>query len=212
MKYHAYELAHALVSPMRLAAKGLRYQLDFPLNPLSMTPLGKSLSAACEVFEGLTRRYGKPDWEIDSTTINGRKVPVTIEQVHFKPFCELINFKRTLPISEARSDPKVLIVAPMSGHYATLLRGTVQAMMPEHDVYMTDWIDAREVPIYQGRFDLDDFIDYIIEFISFLGPRTHVIAVCHDRDSGITRLPDAAHIIDTDGWPDRHATQPNSRQ
>ena len=178
MKYHAYELAHALVSPMRLAAKGLRYQLDFPLNPMSMTPLGKTMSAACEVFEGLTRRYGKPDWEIDSTTINGRKVPVSIEQVHFKPFCELINFKRTLPISEARHDPKVLIVAPMSGHYATLLRGTVQAMLPEHDVYMTDWIDAREVPIYQGGFDLDDFIDYIIEFISFLGPRTHVIAVC----------------------------------
>ncbi|MGI9410280.1 MAG: polyhydroxyalkanoate depolymerase [Hyphomicrobiaceae bacterium] len=178
MKYHAYELAHALVSPMRMMAKGLRYQLEFPLNPLSVTPLGKSMSAACEVFEGLTRRYGKPDWDITSTKIDGRDVAVEIEQVQFKPFCELINFKRAMPVGDSQNDPKVLIVAPMSGHYATLLRGTVQAMLPEHDVYATDWIDARDVPIYQGTFDLDDFIDYVIEFVEFLGPRTHVIAVC----------------------------------
>ena len=98
--------------------------------------------------------------------------------MRFKPFCELINFKRALPVGDSKNDPKVLVVAPMSGHYATLLRGTVQAMLPEHDVYVTDWIDARDVPIYQGTFDLDDFIDYVIEFIEFLGPRTHVIAVC----------------------------------
>ncbi len=178
MKYHAYELAHALVSPMRLAVKGLRFQLEWPWNPLSLTPLGKSISAACEVFEGLTRRYGKPDWDIDTVEIDGREVAVEIEQVRFKPFCELVHFKRRLPVSAGHADPKVLIVAPMSGHYATLLRGTVRAMLPDHEVYVTDWIDARDVPVFQGGFDLDDFIDYIIEFIEFLGPRTHVIAVC----------------------------------
>ncbi len=178
MKYHAYELAHALVSPMRLFAKGLRFQIDFPLNPISATPFGKTISAACQVFEDVTRRYGKPDWDINATSVNGRAVPVEIEQALFKPFCELIHFKRQLPVSHHRRDPKVLIVAPMSGHYATLLRGTVNAMLPEHDVYVTDWIDAREVPVFQGRFDLDDFIDYVIEFCEFLGPHTHVIAVC----------------------------------
>ncbi|MGI9524949.1 MAG: polyhydroxyalkanoate depolymerase [Hyphomicrobiaceae bacterium] len=178
MKYHAYELAHALISPMRIAAKGLRYQMNFPFNPMAMTPMGKSISAACEVFEGLTRRYGKPDWDIDSTSVNGRAVEVEIEQVKFKPFCELIEFKRKLPVSVSKHEPKVLIVAPMSGHYATLLRGTVKAMLPEHNVYVTDWVDARHVPIFQGTFDLDDFIDYIIEFVEFLGPNTHVIAVC----------------------------------
>jgi poly(3-hydroxybutyrate) depolymerase len=140
--------------------------------------MGKSLSAACEVFEGLTRRYGKPEWDIDSVSINGREVGIEIEQVRFKPFCELKHFKRQLPVRSGHDDPKVLIVAPMSGHYATLLRGTVKAMIPDHEVYVTDWIDARDVPVYQGGFDLDDFIDYIIEFVEFLGPRTHVMAVC----------------------------------
>ncbi|MEO1608953.1 MAG: polyhydroxyalkanoate depolymerase [Pseudomonadota bacterium] len=178
MRYHAYEMAHAMISPMRLAAKGLRFQTELPLNPLSQTVLGKSISAACHVFEGLTRRYGKPAWNIDATSINGRRVPLEIERVHFKPFCELIHFNRRLPAHKAYPDPKVLIVAPMSGHYATLLRGTVEAMLPEHDVYVTDWIDARQVPIFQGRFDLDDFIDYVIEFIELLGEDTHVMAVC----------------------------------
>ncbi|MGI9422814.1 MAG: polyhydroxyalkanoate depolymerase, partial [Hyphomicrobiaceae bacterium] len=178
MKYHAYELAHAMISPLRLAVKGMRFQIEFPFNPLSVTPFGKSLSAACEVFEGITRRYGKPDWEIDSTTLNGREYPVDIVTAHRKPFCDLIHFERSMPVAKKHNDPKVLIVAPMSGHYATLLRGTVRAMLPEHEVYMTDWVDARQVPIYEGRFDLDDFIDYIVEFITLIGPNTHVIAVC----------------------------------
>lgn len=178
MKYHAYELAHAMVSPIRIAAKGLRYQLDFPLNPISMTPFGKTISAACEVFEGITRRYGKPGWDIETSTHNGREFPISIEPVLSKPFCELIQFKRQLPVNNGQPAPRVLIVAPMSGHYATLLRGTVKAMLPEHEVFMTDWADARDVPIYEGQFDLDTFIDYIIEFINFLGPNTHVIAVC----------------------------------
>ncbi len=95
-----------------------------------------------------------------------------------KPFCNLLHFQRDENVLGKRHDPKVLIVAPMSGHYASLLRGTVKAMLPEHDVYITDWADAREVPLIEGRFDLDDFIDYLIEFTQFVGTNTHVLAVC----------------------------------
>ncbi len=178
MKYHAYELAHAMVSPWRMASQGLRYQLDFPFNPLSALPATRSLSAACRVFERLTNRYGKPEWGIDETVVADKAVPISIETVKRKPFCDLIHFQRDATINSTHSDPKVLLVAPMSGHYATLLRGTVEAMLPEHDVYVTDWIDARQVSTFEGRFDLDDFIDYIIEFTEFLGPNIHIIAVC----------------------------------
>ncbi len=177
MKYHAYELAHAMVSPWRAISQGLRYQLDFPLNPFSRLPMARSMSAACAVFERITNRYGKPAWEIDATEINGEEVPVQIKTVKHKSFCNLIHFERERG-RWAPKEPKVLLVAPMSGHYATLLRGTVQAMLPEHEVYVTDWIDARQVPTFDGRFDLDDFIDYIIEFTDFLGPDTHIMAVC----------------------------------
>ena len=178
MKYHAYELAHALVHPMRLASQGMRYQLDFPLNPMSHTPLGKSMSAALEVFERLTDRYDKPEWDIHDTKVHGLDVPVTPKVIKRKPFCNLTHFERDESVIGRRDDPKVLIVAPMSGHYATLLRGTVKAMLPEHDVYVTDWIDARDVPLVDGPFGLDDFIDYVIEFVEYLGAGTHIIAVC----------------------------------
>jgi poly(3-hydroxybutyrate) depolymerase len=178
MKYHAYELAHAMVSPWRMASQGLRFQLDFPLNPLSGLPLSRSLSAACSVFERVTNRYGKPEWGIESTTIDGVDVPITIELTEPRPFCNLIHFKRDERLTAGRNDPKVLLVAPMSGHYATLLRGTVQAMIAEHDVYVTDWVDARQVPTFEGKFDLDDFIDYIIDFTQLLGPDVNIMAVC----------------------------------
>jgi len=178
MKYHAYELAHAFVHPMRMTAQALRYQLEFPFNPMSATPVAKSFAAALHVFERLTARYGKPDWEIEETKIHGLPVAVEPETVLQKPFCDLVHFKRDESVIGPRYDPKVLIVAPMSGHYATLLRGTVQAMLPEHDVYITDWIDARDVPLFEGPFDLEDYIDYVIEFVRYLGTGTNVIAVC----------------------------------
>lgn len=178
MNYHAYELAHALVSPMRMASHQLRMQMEFPFNPLGRTPFGRSVSAACEVFENLTRRYGKPEFGITETMVHGLEVPISEEVVLEKPFCNLLHFERDEEVVGRRYDPKVLLIAPMSGHYATLLRGTVKAMIPEHDVYITDWADAREVPLAEGPFDLDDYIDYLIEFVQFLGPNTHVIAVC----------------------------------
>ncbi|NJM34800.1 MAG: polyhydroxyalkanoate depolymerase, partial [Rhodomicrobium sp.] len=138
----------------------------------------RMMAAGCEVFENVTRRYGKPEWGITETKIYGMPVPVSERVVRSKPFCNLVRFERDEAVIGRRYDPKVLIVAPLSGHYATLLRGTVKAMIPEHDVYITDWTDARNVPLSKGRFDLDDFIDYVIEFTQFLGQNAHVIAVC----------------------------------
>ncbi|MFM7085323.1 MAG: polyhydroxyalkanoate depolymerase, partial [Hyphomicrobium sp.] len=178
MHYYAYELAHTIVGPLRFGAEALKYSVENPFNPFSSSPLNRAISAACEVFENVTRRYGKPVFGLKETKSYGVSVPVTEEIILAKPFCNLLHFKRHFPEGMQTNDPKVLLVAPMSGHYATLLRGTVAAMLEEHDVYITDWADAREVPLYQGHFDLDDFIDYLIEFVRTLGPQTHMIAVC----------------------------------
>ncbi len=179
MQYLAYEMTHAMLAPMRLGARIARRALELPFNPFTGTPIARNVLAACEVFENVTRRYGKPEWGISETRLDGLVVPIREEVVYSKPFCNLLHFDRDTAVLGKRYDPKVLIVAPMSGHYATLLRGTVDAMLPEHDVYITDWVDARDVPLVTGgRFDLDDFIDTVIEFLQFLGPQTHIIAVC----------------------------------
>jgi poly(3-hydroxybutyrate) depolymerase len=178
LNYFKYELAHAFINPLRFWSSATRMALDNPFNPLSLNPFSKSMSAALEVFESLTKRYGKPAFGIESTSINGQDVAVTQKISRSLPFCDLVQFARDETVTGRRNDPKVLIVAPMSGHYATLLRGTVKSMLPEHDVYVTDWKDARAVPIADGRFDVDDYIDYIIDFVQHLGPNTHVMAVC----------------------------------
>lgn len=178
MLYHAYELTHATLAPIK-ALSELGQQINSSIyNPLAYTPMGRSLAASCEVFNRMTRRYGKPKWGIESTKINGRKVAVQDDIQLCTRFCDLIHFRRDLAKGQAGKDPKVLIVAPLSGHYATLLRGTVEAMLPEHDVYVTDWRDARMVPLSLGSFDLDDHIDLMIDFMRYLGPDTTVIAVC----------------------------------
>jgi poly(3-hydroxybutyrate) depolymerase len=175
--YLWYELNHAALRPARAVADATRLALVNPLNPLSRTPVGRTLAASCELFERMTRRYGKPAWNIDETVVDGETVPVTQHVVWDRPFCRLLHFEKSLPAG-ARPQPKLLIVAPLSGHYATLLRGTVRTMLPEHDVYITDWVDARMVPIFQGGFDLDDYIDYLIEMLHALGGDTHMMAVC----------------------------------
>lgn len=178
MNYLGYELAHAFVTPLRLWSAALRLGLSNPFSPFSLNPFSKSLAAGLEVFEGLTARYGKPAFGITETSVNGIKSGVSEERVLKKPFCDLLHFQRDGEVIAGRKDPKVLMIAPMSGHYATLLRGTVKAMVPEHEVYITDWKDARHVPVAEGRFDLDDFIDYIVDFVQHVGPNTHIIAVC----------------------------------
>ncbi len=174
MLYQLYELQHAMLTPLRYQAEFSRMILKNPWNPLSYTQLGRTLGASAEMVERVTRRFGKPDFELPETTIDGRKVSVTEKVIVEKPFCRLLNFQR----STKRNDPNVLIVAPMSGHYATLLRGTVEALLPHHNVYITDWTDTRQVPAQEGTFNLDSYITYLREFLSLLGPETHLIAVC----------------------------------
>jgi poly(3-hydroxybutyrate) depolymerase len=173
-----YEMGHAALNPGRAVADATRLLFQNPMNPLAQTEFGKSVAAACELFERTTRRYGKPEWGIDDVDVNGMRVPVTIHTVWEKPFCRLLYFERQLAKPLRVPHPRVLIVAPMSGHYATLLRGTVEAFLPNHEVYITDWADARMVPMALGRFDLDDYIDYVIEILHVLGGNVHVVGVC----------------------------------
>jgi poly(3-hydroxybutyrate) depolymerase len=177
MFYQFYEMNHAALQPVRACADAVKLFCSNPLNPMSSTPWGRSIAAAAELFERTTRRYGKPAFELPETTVDGSTVAVTEKTVWSRPFCNLLHFERDLPAARRR-DPKLLIVAPMSGHYATLLRGTVEAMLPHADVYITDWTDARMVPVSDGKFDLDDYVDYVIEMLHALGPDTHVVAVC----------------------------------
>lgn len=175
--YYFYESAHAMMAPARAMSDAVRLFYRNPANPITHTPVGRTMAASAEMFERVTRRYGKPIFDLPSTVVDGREVPVSERVVWRKPFCQLVHFDRVLPASAPRQ-PKVLIVAPMSGHYATLLRGTVEAFLPAHEVYITDWIDARMVPLADGRFDLDDYIDYIMEILALIGPDVHVMAVC----------------------------------
>lgn len=177
MYYQLYELNHAMMAPWRAVADQMRLAYSHPLNPLSHTCFGRTMAAGLEVLERTTRRYGKPAFDLDHTVIDGQTVSVHEKVVWQRPFCNLIHFERVLP-SGHRRDPKILMVSPMSGHYATLLRGTVETLLPNAEIYITDWIDARMVPLSEGAFDLDDFIDYIVEMLHALGPDTHVIAVC----------------------------------
>jgi poly(3-hydroxybutyrate) depolymerase len=176
--YWLYEMSHAALNPARAMADVTRLYLKNPLNPLAHTTLGKTMAASAEMFERFTRRYGKPEWDINDTIVGGERVPVHITPVWERPFCRLLHFERVFRAPPRRPQPKLVIVAPMSGHYATLLRGTVEAFLPNHDVYITEWVDARVVPLTEGRFDLDDYIDYVISILHALGGDCHLVAVC----------------------------------
>jgi poly(3-hydroxybutyrate) depolymerase len=176
LAYYWYDAAHMMLAPARAASDFTRFVLN-PINPFSYTPYGRTLSAACELFERTTRRYGKPGFGFEAVEVDGERVPVSEEIVWSRPFCQVIAF-RVGGAPPAAPRPKLLIVAPMSGHYATLLRGTVEAFLPTHDVMITDWADARMVPLVAGRFDLDSYIDYVKDMCRDLGPDLHLLAVC----------------------------------
>ena len=177
MLYYFYEWNHAALSPMRAAADATRLFYQNPLNPFSGTTVGRAIAAGAELFERTTRVYAKPDFGLTKTVVDHQPVDVKERVVVEKPFCRLLHFDRQLP-EKHKADPRFLIVAPLSGHYATLLRGTVEALLPYADVYITDWTDARMVPVSEGKFDLDDYTQYVIDFLRELGPDTHVLAVC----------------------------------
>jgi poly(3-hydroxybutyrate) depolymerase len=175
MLYHVYEMQRATLGPMRMFAASTLSLLDMPFNPLRSTPLGRVAAAALDSFEHSTRRFGKPAFGHSKTVIAGHEVAVHEEVVCALPWGNLVHFRRE---TDRPQDRTVLMVAPMSGHYATLLRGTVKAFLPDHEVYITDWRDARDVPFFGPEFDLEDYVDYIRTFIRHLGPDIHVIAVC----------------------------------
>ena len=181
MSYQMYELALLSLAPARAWSDVTKLAFKNPVNPFSHTPIGKKLAASAELFERMTRRYEKPGFGLATAMVNGGRVAVTEKTVWEKPFCSLIHFQRDVKL--ARPQPKLLIVAPMSGHYATLLRGTVEAFLPHFEVYITDWADARMVPLSDGHFDLNDYVDYLIDMsrelsLGLEGAGLHTLGVC----------------------------------
>jgi poly(3-hydroxybutyrate) depolymerase len=179
--YQLYEMLHMAFAPARAVSEATVQLLKSPLHPFADTSLTRSVSAAAELFERMTRRYGKPSFGFRTTMVNGVETEISQEYVWARPFCQLLHFRRGF--DGAKRQAKLLIVAPMSGHYATLLRGTVEAFLPTHEVYITDWSDARSAPVAEGRFDLDDYVDYLIEMMTFLskegdGAPLHTLGVC----------------------------------
>lgn len=175
MLYTLVEMNRAAMAPMRLMAKGTRAALDNPLNPMRDGTLSRSMLAATSMFERATRYYGKPEWQIPNTEIDGKALAVTPTVSWSSPWCKLIHFKTE---GAQKNRPRLLIAAPMSGHFATLLRGTVEAFLPTHEVYITDWVDAKMAPVWLGRFDLNDYIDHITSALGHIGGGAHVVAVC----------------------------------
>ena len=175
MLYDAYQAQCDVLAPMRLLAEGARSFLDPPGQKwFGDLPLVRSTAAALDLFSHSGLHHEHPPFGIDKVTVDGAEVAVTEEAFATDPFCRLLHFRKAIEVKQ----PRLMIAAPMSGHFATLLRGTVATALPDHDVYLTDWINARDVPLGKGRFGLDDMIDLIIDFIRKLGPGAHVMAVC----------------------------------
>jgi poly(3-hydroxybutyrate) depolymerase len=206
MLYSLYESGYYASTPLRFAARLTRDFWSSPLNPASDTDLGRRVYAGADLFANLTRRYGKPEWGINSVEINGHQVRVRTVEEWSSPWCKLTHFARDM--SDMRKagrrelEPAVLIAAPLSGHYATLLRGTVEAFLQDHEVYITEWTNARDVPVLEGRFDFHDYIDHIRMMLRQLGPRPHVVAVCQPGPPVLA----AAALMAEDGEESRPAS------
>jgi poly(3-hydroxybutyrate) depolymerase len=180
MLYHAYELQRSWMNSASALASISAGMLSNPVNPLGYTGLGPMMGHALDVFAHATAHYGKPEFGIESVDIGGTAHRVVQSTVLKRPFGDLVRFR----VEGAPEDrPRLLIVAPMSGHYATLLRGTVERMLDSAEVFITDWADAKMVPLAAGKFDLDDYIDYLMDFAEHVhseagGQRIHMMAVC----------------------------------
>jgi poly(3-hydroxybutyrate) depolymerase len=198
MLYDAYEFQRTLMSAASAWANISAQWLQNPLNPMSYSNMAPMMASGLDVFAHASASRGKPDFGFTEVEVDGKTVAVTEEIILRKPFGQLKRFRRR----GVSGQPKLLIVAPMSGHYATLLRGTVERMLPRHDVYITDWRDARLVPVSEGSFDLDDYVDYLVEFLEKLGPGTHMLAVCQPSVPAFA----AAAIMAADDNPCRPAS------
>ena len=178
MIYRAYQAQSDLMWPLRsMAAMSAQMLLD-PGYGLAAQPvsrqIGRQMAAACKVLELAEVTHKRPPWRIDSVMVKGQAVPVVEEVALTTPFATLLRFRKP----GARPQPKVLVVAPMSGHFATLLRDTVRTVLQDHDVYVTDWHNVRDVPLAAGRFGLDEYTEHIMQFLAQMGPGSNVIAVC----------------------------------
>ncbi|MGL6112871.1 MAG: polyhydroxyalkanoate depolymerase [Rubrivivax sp.] len=179
MLYQAYQLQYEWLGPMQHAARLGASMLNHPLYAPVRTSAMRRVAAAWEVFSRLRLTHQRPSFGIDSVRVGEREVPVREVPVHREPFCTLQRFVRDdLGDAVDSGRPKVLIVAPLSGHFATLLNDTARTMLADHDVYITDWHNARDVPLSEGRFGLDEYVEHVIAFIELLGPGTHLVAVC----------------------------------
>src|SRR6202012_2207393 len=197
MMYQAYQNHMDLTAPWRAgAASALRY---FNLVPQGVSDkLFGRLAAALELISRTTLTYARPAYGIDSVMVGNRELEVTEEVTYATPFGSLLHFKK----QGAPEQPKLLLVAPMSGHFATLLRGTVKTLLQDHDVHITDWHNPRDIPLSKGRFGLDDYTAHVIDFLGQLGPRPHMVAICQPSVSALA----AAAIMCEDDHPSRPAT------
>lgn len=180
MLYQLHEMRRSFMGPLTQWAEAYAKLLSNPISPLAHSPFSQRIAAGYELMFRIGKDYKKPEFKLEPVLINGKPVDITEEITEKKSFCNLIHFKKDLSNKEiaALKQPKVLLVAPLSGHYSTLLRDTVQKLSEEHDVYITDWTDARMVPLSEGPFHLHDYIYYVQDFIRLLSPDLHVISVC----------------------------------
>ena len=180
MLYQLHEMQRSFMGPLAQWAEAYAKFLSNPISPLAHSPFSQRIAAGYELLFRLGKDYKKPEFKLDPVVINGKSVDIVEEFTEKKSFCNLIHFKKDLNNKEiaALKQPKVLLVAPLSGHHSTLLRDTAQKLLEEHDVYITDWLDARMVPISEGPFHLHDYIYYVQDFIRLLSPDLHVISVC----------------------------------
>jgi poly(3-hydroxybutyrate) depolymerase len=182
MLYQWYETQRAWMAPFSEFASASAKLYNHPLSPLVHTPMAQRISAGLDLMHRLVKDYEKPQFGISSATVGGVEVAVQQQVALAKPFCRLLRFKRFSDdpgaLAVMKTQPTVLVVAPLSGHHSTLLRDTVKSLLHDHKVYITDWTDARMVPAEAGAFHLDDYVSYVQEFIRHVGPHAHVISVC----------------------------------
>jgi poly(3-hydroxybutyrate) depolymerase len=172
MLYQAYQAHSDIMVPVRAWA-GMAIQAIAPVNGFS-GPVLKNLTAAYELISRAGLTHVRPHYGIDSVMVDNREVPVTEQSLHISPFGTLLRFAKDIDTAQ----PRVLLVAPLSGHFATLLRNTVRTMLPEHDVYITDWHNARDAPLSAGRFGFDEYVEHLIRYLEIIGPGAHIVAVC----------------------------------
>ncbi|WP_119418207.1 polyhydroxyalkanoate depolymerase [Desertibaculum subflavum] len=174
MLYLAYQTHADLLAPLRVMANLASPAINFFTEGLYQNTPANRIAAGLEMLSRAGLSHGRPPYGITRVTVGNQEVAVTEEAAFVTPFGTMLHFKKDIEVTQ----PRVLLVAPLSGHFATLLRNTVETMLPEHDVYITDWHNARDVPLKHGRFGFDDYVDHIIQFLEHLGPGAHVVAVC----------------------------------